>query len=55
MGDDVQIFAAGLGVEQKKVTLKRDNDYGAWCSENSWSWKHCQRINSILKLSGKYQ
>ena len=29
MGDDVQSFAAELGVEQKKVTIKRDNDYGA--------------------------
>ena len=29
MGDDVQIFAAGLGVEQKKVTVNIDNDYGA--------------------------
>ena len=49
MGDD-----AGIGVEQKKITIKRDNDDGAWCSENSWSWKHYQRIDRILKLSGKY-
>ena len=56
MGDDVQSFAAGLGVEQNKIIVNIDNDYDYIMVQ--WKLLELEVLSKnyrILKLSGKYQ